>query len=194
MSLVFLPLTSLGCYEERTATRELESSTRRKSRSLTSLSLFLFFPYPSFPRSIGSEVYIRVTGTTIRGSSDYTCAALRLDAPWYRATISPYFYFISIPAYVLFLAARNGQPIFRWQSVVMMVIGSAGESLSLFTNERTKLTRVRLLPSQVSAPTTSVDESLLDDLTSHLPLGASSWACWVGFTGGSRGVQRSSLS
>ncbi|KAL7417887.1 hypothetical protein BDY24DRAFT_2582 [Mrakia frigida] len=86
-----------------------------------------------FGLSVGSEVYIRVTGTTIRGSSDYTCSALRLDAPWYRATISPWFYFFTIPAYTLSLVARHGQPIFRIQSVVMMALGSAGFSANYFS-------------------------------------------------------------
>lgn len=40
---------------------------------------------------MGSEVYIRVTGLTIVGASDYTCNALRTNAPWYRATIPPWF-------------------------------------------------------------------------------------------------------
>lgn len=41
--------------------------------------------------SMGSEVYIRVTGNNVTGAQDYTCATLRQDAPWYRATISPWF-------------------------------------------------------------------------------------------------------
>lgn len=40
---------------------------------------------------MGSEVYQRVTGLPISGATDYTCASLRVNAPWYRATIPPYF-------------------------------------------------------------------------------------------------------
>lgn len=135
MSLGFLPHCLLQTLRGELAKRELLwNSTRRMFRSLTlpssSPSISLFFPF----HRIGSEVYIRVTGTTIRGSSDYTCAALRLDAPWYRATIPPWFYFMTVPAYIAGLAARNGQPLLRWQTVVMMVIGSAGESLALFSS------------------------------------------------------------
>ncbi|KAL7412533.1 DUF1212-domain-containing protein [Mrakia frigida] len=86
-----------------------------------------------FGLSIGSEVYIRVTGTSIRGSSDYTCSALRLDAPWYRATVSPYFYFLTIPAYTLSLAARNGQPLEELTRLPSCLFSSTGFSANYFS-------------------------------------------------------------
>lgn len=40
---------------------------------------------------MGSEVYKRVTGLSIAGAEDYTCSALRVNAPWYKAVIPPWF-------------------------------------------------------------------------------------------------------
>lgn len=43
-----------------------------------------------FGLTMGSEVYQRVTGKTIDlGGDAYNCANLRVDAPWYQATIPP---------------------------------------------------------------------------------------------------------
>lgn len=107
-------------------------------------SLFL-----GFGLSIGSEIYAR-TGLTIYGSTDYTCSALRGDGvPWYRNTIPEWWCkpisdlplrtrslsgltlprpadFLTIPMYLLVLALRNGQPLFRKETLMMIIIGSAG--------------------------------------------------------------------
>lgn len=60
---------------------------------------------------MGSEIYQRISGTTIevslscdgskrsgltvafsvQGATDFTCSALRVDAPWWRATIPQYY-------------------------------------------------------------------------------------------------------
>jgi hypothetical protein len=78
--------------------------------------------------SMGSEIYIRITGLPVAGSTDYTCNALRLNAPWYRATISPWFYFFTAPCYLLALSLRNGQPLLRKETIYMVAVGCAGVS------------------------------------------------------------------
>ena len=39
--------------------------------------------------------------------------------------------FISAPAYLFVLGLRNGQPVFRKETIIMIIIGSAGKSISL---------------------------------------------------------------
>jgi uncharacterized membrane protein YjjB (DUF3815 family) len=81
---------------------------------------------------MGSEVYIRITGRAVRGSTDYTCSSLRLNAPWYRATINPWFYFLTAPCYLILLGMRNGQPLVRKESIVMVIIGCSGFASNYF--------------------------------------------------------------
>lgn len=50
---------------------------------------------------MGSEVYQRVTGLAIAGATDYTCASLRVDAPWYKAVIPQKWYIFTIPMYLV---------------------------------------------------------------------------------------------
>lgn len=80
----------------------------------------------SYGSSMGCEIYIRITGLAVNGSTDYKCTNLRTDAPWYRATISPWYYFITAPCYLLALSLRNGQPLLRKETLIMVVVGCAG--------------------------------------------------------------------
>ncbi|CED84551.1 Domain of unknown function DUF3815 [Phaffia rhodozyma] len=91
-------------------------------------SLFL-----GFGLSIGSEIFIRVTGSSIPYANEYQCTTLRANAPWYRATISPWFFFLTAPAYLACLALRNGQPIRRKELPVMILTGCAGFSCNYFS-------------------------------------------------------------
>lgn len=109
----------------------LVGSLELANRSIISGSVRLVFSvlyslFIGFAFSMGSEVYQRITGLVIEGSTDYTCSALRVDAPWWRATISPWFFFISAPCYLFVLGLRNGQPIRRKETIIMILIGSAG--------------------------------------------------------------------
>lgn len=60
------------------------------SGSVRLVYALLYALFLGFGLAIGSEVYERVTNATIAGSTDFTCAALRVDAPWWRATITPW--------------------------------------------------------------------------------------------------------
>ena len=42
--------------------------------------------------------------------------------------------FISAPAYLFVLGLRNGQPVFRKETIIMIIIGSAGKSSSLLVS------------------------------------------------------------
>ncbi|GAA5860985.1 hypothetical protein JCM3774_003215 [Rhodotorula dairenensis] len=118
--VLILPGYIVLCGSLELANRSIISGSVRLVYAIL-YSLFL-----GFGLSIGSEIYAR-TGLTIYGSTDYTCSALRGDGvPWYRNTIPEWWYFLTIPMYLLVLALRNGQPLFRKETVMMIVIGSAG--------------------------------------------------------------------
>lgn len=60
------------------------------SGSVRLVYALLYALFLGFGLAIGSEVYERVTGLSITGGSDFTCSALRVNAPWYQATITPW--------------------------------------------------------------------------------------------------------
>ncbi|GAA5875113.1 hypothetical protein JCM16303_005013 [Sporobolomyces ruberrimus] len=109
------------------ANRSIISGAVRVTYSIL-YSLFL-----GFGLSLGSEIYTRGANETIRNSNDYTCKALRLNAPWYRATIPQWYYFLTIPTFLLCMAMKNGQPLFRRDTLAMVVIGGAGFSANFFS-------------------------------------------------------------
>ncbi|TKA53870.1 hypothetical protein B0A53_03660 [Rhodotorula sp. CCFEE 5036] len=94
----------------------------------TLYSLFL-----GFGLSIGAEIYTRAGRESAPGGDDYTCAYLRDGAPWYRARIPPWFYFLTVPCYLICMAVKNGQPLFRRDSLAMVAIGSAGFAANYFS-------------------------------------------------------------
>ncbi|GAA6010558.1 hypothetical protein JCM11491_002968 [Sporobolomyces phaffii] len=109
------------------ANRSIISGAVRVTYSIL-YSLFL-----GFGLSLGSEIYTRGANETIRNSTDYTCRALRENAPWYRATIPQWYYFLTIPTFLLCMALKNGQPLFRRDTLAMVVIGGAGFSANFFS-------------------------------------------------------------
>ncbi|GAA5958546.1 hypothetical protein JCM3765_006670 [Sporobolomyces pararoseus] len=109
------------------ANRSIISGAVRVTYSIL-YSLFL-----GFGLSLGSEIYTRGANETIRNSTDYTCQALRTNAPWYRATIPQWYYFLTIPTFLLCMAMKNGQPLFRRDTLAMVVIGGAGFAANFFS-------------------------------------------------------------
>ncbi|GAA5993242.1 hypothetical protein JCM10908_004528 [Rhodotorula pacifica] len=91
-------------------------------------SLFL-----GFGLSVGAEIYTRAGREAAPGGDDYTCAYLRDGAPWYRARISPWFYFLTVPGFLICMALKNGQPLLRRDSLAMVVIGSAGFAANFYS-------------------------------------------------------------
>ncbi|KAL8287513.1 hypothetical protein RQP46_003371 [Phenoliferia psychrophenolica] len=122
--VLILPGYIVLCGSLELANRSIVSGSVRLVYSIL-YSLFL-----GFGLAMGGEVYQRTTGKNILGamdgSIDYTCSSLRVDAPWYRATIPQKWYIFTIPMYCLMLGLRNGQPMFRKETIIMLLIGSAG--------------------------------------------------------------------
>ncbi|BEJ17507.1 hypothetical protein CspHIS471_0609080 [Cutaneotrichosporon sp. HIS471] len=92
-------------------------------------SLFL-----GFGISMGGEIYFQIRHKGIKNAADYTCKATHVaGAPWYMSTPSGYWQFLCVPMYALCLSLRNGQPLLRKETLVMMVVASAGWSANRFT-------------------------------------------------------------
>ncbi|KAM0746733.1 DUF1212-domain-containing protein [Meredithblackwellia eburnea MCA 4105] len=124
--VLILPGYIVLCGSLELANRSIISGSVRLVYSIL-YSLFL-----GFGLGMGAEVYQRITGLSIAGAQDYTCSALRVDAPWYRATIPQKYYILSIPIFLLMLALRNGQPLFRKETPIMILIGASGFTANFF--------------------------------------------------------------
>ncbi|SCZ87816.1 BZ3500_MvSof-1268-A1-R1_Chr2-3g05284 [Microbotryum saponariae] len=127
--VLILPGYIVLCGSLELANRSIISGSVRLVYSIL-YSLFL-----GFGLSMGSEVYQRITKLSIAGATDYQCTALRRNAPWWRATISPYWFFFTIPCFLLLLALRNGQPLFRKESFIMVLFGSTGFVANYFSGK-----------------------------------------------------------
>ncbi|KAM0746504.1 DUF1212-domain-containing protein [Meredithblackwellia eburnea MCA 4105] len=124
--VLILPGYIVLCGSLELANRSIISGSVRLVYSIL-YSLFL-----GFGLGMGAEVYQRITGLSIAGASDYTCSALRTDAPWYRAAVPQKYYILTIPLFLLMLALRNGQPLFRKETIVMLIIGASGFTANFF--------------------------------------------------------------
>ncbi|GAA5879784.1 hypothetical protein JCM16303_004176 [Sporobolomyces ruberrimus] len=129
--VLILPGYIVLCGSLELANRSIISGSVRLVYSIL-YSLFL-----GFGLSIGSEVYARITTIdTIPGYNDYTCSSIRdANPPWYMATIPAWWYFLTIPMFLLMLALRNGQPFFRKETILMVIIGSGGFAANYFSGK-----------------------------------------------------------
>ena len=76
-------------------------------------TLFLGFGF-----AYGADVYQRISSTQIYGTEDYTCTASHDPmGPWWQRTPGPYWAFLSVPAFSLFLSLRLGAPWNRKETV-----------------------------------------------------------------------------
>ncbi|GAA5919899.1 hypothetical protein JCM1841_002103 [Sporobolomyces salmonicolor] len=94
----------------------------------------LYALFLGFGLSIGALVSTRGSHHTVQ-AADYTCKALRDSGPFYRRTIPKYVYFFTIPLFLLCMALKNGQPLFRRDTLAMVVIGCAGFSANFFSGK-----------------------------------------------------------
>lgn len=60
------------------------------SGSVRLVYAILYALFLGFGLAMGSELYTRATGLSIQGGQDFTCSNLRINAPWYMATIPPW--------------------------------------------------------------------------------------------------------
>lgn len=92
-------------------------------------SLFL-----GFGISMGAELYFRIRHRGVKNSADYTCKATHVAGqPWYMSQPNRYWDVLCVPMYALCLSLRNGQPLLRRETLVMMLVASAGWSANRFT-------------------------------------------------------------
>ncbi|BGP09448.1 Uncharacterized UPF0442 protein C7D4.12c [Rhodotorula toruloides] len=131
--VLILPGYIVLCGSLELANRSIISGSVRLVYAIL-YSLFL-----GFGLSIGSELYNR-TGLTIYGLTDYTCSSLRgTNAKgWWMDTIPAWWYFLTIPMFLLTLSVRNGQPLFRKETPVMILIGCAGFVSNYFSGKAFK--------------------------------------------------------
>lgn len=129
--VLILPGYIVLCGSLELANRSIISGSVRLVYSIL-YSLFL-----GFGLSIGSEIYARITTIdTIPGYNDYQCLSIRnANPPWYMATIPAWYYFLTIPMFLLMLALRNGQPLFRKETILMVLIGSGGFAANYFSGQ-----------------------------------------------------------
>ncbi|GAA6040548.1 hypothetical protein JCM8097_005458 [Rhodosporidiobolus ruineniae] len=131
--VLILPGYIVLCGSLELANRSIISGSVRLVYAIL-YSLFL-----GFGLSIGSEIWRRMTGLTIYGFSGataYQCTSLRGDGfPWYMNTIPQKWYILTIPMFLLCLSLRNGQPLFRKETVLMVLIGSAGFVSNFFSGK-----------------------------------------------------------
>ncbi|GAA5931937.1 hypothetical protein JCM10213_005896 [Rhodosporidiobolus nylandii] len=125
--VLILPGFIFLCAALEIANRSIVSGASRIAYAAL-YSLFL-----GFGLSAGAEVYTLGGRQQVAGGGDYTCAYIRRDAPWYRATIPAWWYFLSIPLFLICMAIKNGQHVFRRDTLVMVLIGCAGFSTNFFS-------------------------------------------------------------
>lgn len=102
-------------------------------------SLFL-----GFGLSLGSEIYTMGGSHGLVGAGDYTCVYLREDAPWWRQSIPHWFYFLSVPGFVLSMALKNGQVLWRRDTVAMVSIAGGGAPLFRLSTHMKLISRFQL--------------------------------------------------
>ncbi|BGP51677.1 pheromone-regulated protein prm10 [Rhodotorula kratochvilovae] len=125
--VLILPGFIVLCAALELANRSIVSGAVR----LTYAALYALFL--GFGLSLGAEIYTKGGREQIIGGGDYTCAYLRSDAPWWRQTVPRWYYFLTIPMFLLCMALKNGQPLFRRDTVAMVAIGCAGFSANFFS-------------------------------------------------------------
>ncbi|BGP11479.1 pheromone-regulated protein prm10 [Rhodotorula toruloides] len=125
--VLILPGFIVLCAALELANRSIVSGAVR----ITYAALYSLFL--GFGLSVGAEIYTMGGRESIAGGDDYTCAYLREGAPWYRQTIPQWFYFLTVPGFLLCMALKNGQPLFRRDTLAMLFIGSAGFATNFFS-------------------------------------------------------------
>ncbi|ORX40084.1 hypothetical protein BD324DRAFT_648693 [Kockovaella imperatae] len=110
------------------ASRNIVSGSVRIGYSVI-YSLFL-----GFGLSIGAEFWTKFTGDAVKGGSQLYCESAHADAPWYRATPSPYWWFLCCPGFSMALALRNQQPLLAKELPIMVAIAASGWCANHFSS------------------------------------------------------------
>ncbi|KAK7053318.1 pheromone-regulated protein prm10 [Paramarasmius palmivorus] len=79
-----------------------------------------------FGLAMGAEAYKKITGQQVVGLSDTTCAYSHSSDVWWRSDVGPYWAFLTVPMFSLFLTMRNQQRLFRKEMPITIAIACAG--------------------------------------------------------------------
>lgn len=126
--VLILPGYIVLCGSLELASRSIISGSVRLCYSII-YSIFL-----GFGLSIGAEVFHAVSGQRVLGASDYTCSSVHdPNGPWWQKDPSPYWAFLCVPGFSLFLSLRNQSPIRRKELLIAVLISCAGWTTNHFS-------------------------------------------------------------
>ncbi|KAG8689911.1 hypothetical protein FRC11_014924 [Ceratobasidium sp. 423] len=119
--VLILPGYIVLCGSLELASRSIISGSVRLCYSII-YSIFL-----GFGLSIGAELFHAVSKQRVWGADDYTCSHIHdPNGPWWQRTAGPYWAFLCVPGFSLFLSLRNQSPIRRKELLVAVLISCAG--------------------------------------------------------------------
>ncbi|CAE6542804.1 unnamed protein product [Rhizoctonia solani] len=119
--VLILPGYIVLCGSLELASRSIISGSVRLCYSII-YSIFL-----GFGLSIGAELFHAVSNQRVWGADDYTCSRVHdPNGPWWQRTAGPYWAFLCVPGFSLFLSLRNQSPIRRKELYVAILISCAG--------------------------------------------------------------------
>ncbi|CAE7083162.1 unnamed protein product [Rhizoctonia solani] len=119
--VLILPGYIVLCGSLELASRSIISGSVRLCYSII-YSIFL-----GFGLSIGAELFHAVSKQRVWGADDYTCSRIHdPNGPWWQRTAGPYWAFLCVPGFALFLSLRNQSPITRKELYVAVLIACAG--------------------------------------------------------------------
>ncbi|QRW10061.1 pheromone-regulated membrane protein [Ceratobasidium sp. AG-Ba] len=128
--VLILPGYIVLCGSLELASRSIVSGSVRLCYSII-YSIFL-----GFGLSIGAEIFHAISGQRVLGASDYTCATIhKADGPWWQRNASPYWAFLCVPGFSLFLSLRNQSPIRRKELIIAVLISCAGWTTNHFATK-----------------------------------------------------------
>uniref|UniRef100_A0A0W0FGU4 DUF1212-domain-containing protein n=1 Tax=Moniliophthora roreri TaxID=221103 RepID=A0A0W0FGU4_MONRR len=79
-----------------------------------------------FGLAVGAEVFKKLTGQRVLGLDDTTCANSHTSSVWWRSDAGPYWAFLTVPMFSLFLTMRNQQRLLRKEMLVTIAIACVG--------------------------------------------------------------------
>ncbi|CAE6442024.1 unnamed protein product [Rhizoctonia solani] len=127
--VLILPGYIVLCGSLELASRSIISGSVRLCYSII-YSIFL-----GFGLSIGAELFHAVSKQRVLGADDYACTHVHdPEGPWWQRTAGPYWAFLCVPGFSLFLTLRNQSPIRRKELYVAVLISCTGWVTNRFSS------------------------------------------------------------
>ncbi|CAE6488452.1 unnamed protein product [Rhizoctonia solani] len=127
--VLILPGYIVLCGSLELASRSIISGSVRLCYSII-YSIFL-----GFGLSIGAELFHVVSKQRVWAADDFLCSQVHdPNGPWWQRTASPYWAFLCVPGFSLFLSLRNQSPIKRKELYVAILISCAGWATNRFSS------------------------------------------------------------